>query len=63
MRRLDEMSHQRYVSPFDLGSVVLTPGEEDCALAMFEEALRQRSSGLVILRNSKDLRPPQQPPL
>jgi tetratricopeptide (TPR) repeat protein len=55
MRRLEELSHERYVSPFDLGTVALTLGDEDRALALFEEALRQRSSGLVILRNSKDL--------
>ena len=51
--RLDELSRKRYVSPYDSGLASLVLGEEDKALAMFEEAYRQRSSGLIFLKNAK----------
>jgi hypothetical protein len=41
------------VSPFDLGTVSLILGDEERALGLFEEAYRQRSSGLIFLRNAK----------
>ena len=50
MRRLEELAKQRYVSPFDLATVSLVMGDEDRALALFEEAYRQRSSGMIFLR-------------
>jgi serine/threonine-protein kinase len=50
---LERLSRQRYVSPFDLGTVSLMLGEEERALGLFEEAYRQRSSGLIFLRNAK----------
>jgi tetratricopeptide (TPR) repeat protein len=50
--QLERLSNQRYVSPFDMGSVALMLGEEDRALGLFEEAYRQRSSGLIFLRNA-----------
>ena len=43
---------QRYVSPFDLGKVSLALGDGDRAMNHFEEAFRQRSSGLIFLRNT-----------
>lgn len=50
---LERLSRRRYVSPFDLGTVSLMLGDEDRALGLFEEAYRQRSSGLIFLRNAK----------
>ena len=49
---LESLSRQRYVSPFDLGKVSLALGDGDRALNLFEEAFRQRSSGLIFLRNT-----------
>jgi hypothetical protein len=40
------------VSPFDLGKVSLVLGDGDQALNLFEEAFRQRSSGMIFLRNT-----------
>lgn len=48
--RLEQLARERYVSPFDLATVSLVLGDEDRALALFEEAYRQRSSGLIYLR-------------
>jgi serine/threonine-protein kinase len=48
-KRLEELARQRYVSPFDLATVSLVMGDEDRALALFQEAYRQRSSGLLFL--------------
>jgi tetratricopeptide (TPR) repeat protein len=50
---LDRLSKTRYVSPFDLGRVSLLLGDEDRALSFFEEAYRQRSTGLIFLRDAK----------
>ncbi len=47
---LERLAQVRYVSPYDLGTVSLTLGDEDRALALFREAYRQRSSGLIFLR-------------
>ena len=52
VRELEELSRQRYVSPFDLGKVSLVLGDGDQALNLFEEAFRQRSSGMIFLRNT-----------
>ena len=49
---LESLSQQRYVSPFDLGKVSLALGDGDRALNLFEEAYRQRSSGMIFLRNA-----------
>ncbi|HEY1341540.1 MAG TPA: tetratricopeptide repeat protein [Bryobacteraceae bacterium] len=56
LQELERMSKERYVSPFDMGSVALTLGQEDRALPLLEEALRQRSSGLIFLRQDACLR-------
>jgi tetratricopeptide (TPR) repeat protein len=48
---LQTMASHRYVSPFDLGNLSLQLGEEDRAITQFEEAYRQRSVGLIFLRN------------
>jgi len=53
LRELDRLSKQRYVSPFDLGTVSLMLGDKERALGLFEEAYRQRSSGLICLRTAK----------
>lgn len=52
LAQLDTLSRTRYVSPYDLGSAALMLGEEDRALALFREAYRQRSSGLIFLRHA-----------
>jgi len=49
---LESLSAQRYVSPFDLGKVSLALGDGEHAMNHFEEAFRQRSSGLIFLRNA-----------
>ncbi len=51
-RELEELSRQRYVSPFELGTISLALGDEDRALALLQEAFRQRSSGLIFLRDA-----------
>jgi len=48
-QRLEELARERYVSPFDLATVSLVMGDEDRALALFQEAYRQRSSGMLFL--------------
>jgi tetratricopeptide (TPR) repeat protein len=50
-QQLNELAHSQYVSPYDLGKVSLMLGDEDRAFGYFEEAMRQRSSGLIFLRN------------
>jgi tetratricopeptide (TPR) repeat protein len=50
---LERLSRKRYVSPFDMGTVSLMLGDEERALGLFEEAYRQRSSGLIFLRNAR----------
>jgi tetratricopeptide (TPR) repeat protein len=52
--QLRQLAAERYVSPFDLGSAALTLGDEDRALGWFEEAYRERSSGIVFLRHDRD---------
>ena len=52
VREIERLARQRYVSPFDLGRVSLALGDEDRALGLFEEAFRQRSSGLIFLRKT-----------
>jgi tetratricopeptide (TPR) repeat protein len=48
---LDALARSQYVSPYDLGKVSLILGDEERAFGFFEEAMRQRSSGLIFLRN------------
>jgi tetratricopeptide (TPR) repeat protein len=50
-RELDEVSRTQYVSPYDLGKVSLVLGDEERAFGFFDEAVRQRSSGVIFLRN------------
>ena len=52
VKELEVLSRQRYVSPFDLGKVSLVLGDGDQALNLFEEAFRQRSSGMIFLRTT-----------
>lgn len=49
---LEELAQRRYVSPFDMGTVSLALEDEDRALALLQEAFRQRSSGLIFLRDA-----------
>ena len=51
--QLELLAKQRYVSPFDMGSVSLVLGDDQRALTLLEEAYRQRSSGLIFLRDAK----------
>jgi serine/threonine-protein kinase len=52
-QQLELLAKQRYVSPFDLGSVSLVLGDDKRALDLLEEAYRQRSAGLIFLRDAK----------
>ncbi len=52
LRQLEELAKHRYVSPFDLGTISLGLGDEKRALELLEEAYRQRSSGLIFLRDA-----------
>jgi tetratricopeptide (TPR) repeat protein len=51
--QLEELAKQRYVSPFDLGNVAWGLGDKDGAVTWYEEAYRQRSTGMLFLRNDK----------
>lgn len=51
--QLEDLARQRYVSPFDLGSVSLVLGDEKRAVDFLEEAFRQRSAGMIFLRDAK----------
>jgi tetratricopeptide (TPR) repeat protein len=53
LHQVEQMAAQRYVSPFDLGNISLLLGDEDRAVAWFEEAYKQRSVGMVFLRKDK----------
>lgn len=53
LHHLEELAKQRYVSPYDLGIVLLALGDEDGALVQLNEAYRQRSSGLIFLREAR----------
>ena len=48
---IDALARMRYVSPFDRGKVSIALGDGDRALNLLEEAYRQRSSGLIFLRD------------
>jgi serine/threonine-protein kinase len=49
---IDALARVRYVSPFDRGKISMALGDGDQALNLLEEAYRQRSSGMIFLRNS-----------
>jgi hypothetical protein len=51
---MQQLATERYVSPFDLGSVALTLGDEEGAIAWYEKAYRERSTGIVFLRQERD---------
>jgi tetratricopeptide (TPR) repeat protein len=53
LHQLEAMAKERYVSPFDMGTVLLALGDEDGALERLQEAYRQRSSGMIFLRDAK----------
>ena len=53
VEELESLSRRRYVSPFDRGRVSMALGDGDKALSLFEEAYRQRSSGMIFLRSTK----------
>jgi len=53
LHRLEDLAKVRYVSPYDLGIVFLVLGDEDRALAHLNEAYRQRSSGMIFLRDAR----------
>jgi len=52
-QQLEALSKQRYVSPFDLGTVSFYLGDEKRAIHLLQEAYRQRSAGLIFLRDAK----------
>ena len=49
---IEALARTRYVSPFDRGKVSMALGDGNEALTLLEEAYRQRSSGMIFLRNS-----------
>ncbi|MEO8594743.1 MAG: hypothetical protein ABI759_15605 [Candidatus Solibacter sp.] len=49
---LEAMAAARYVSPYDRGKVSMALGDGERALNLLEEAYRQRSSGMIFLRQS-----------
>ncbi len=51
LAELQDLSKQRYVSPFDFAVFYLTLGENDRAFEWFEKAFEERSSRLILLRN------------
>jgi len=58
---LEQLAQRRYVSPFDMGTVSLALDDEDRALALLQEAFRQRSSGLIFLRDASFTRMQRSP--
>jgi tetratricopeptide (TPR) repeat protein len=53
LHQMEQLATKRYVSPFDLGNVALTLGDEDRAATWMEEAYRERSTGMVFLCRDK----------
>lgn len=51
LAELQELSTQRYVSPFDFAVLYLTLGENDRAFKWFEKAFEERSSRLILLNS------------
>jgi serine/threonine-protein kinase len=49
---IEALARTRYVSPFDRGKVSMALGDGNRALTLLEEAFRQRSSGMIFLRES-----------
>jgi len=49
---IEALANTRYVSPFDRGKVSMALGDGNRAMNLLEEAFRQRSSGMVFLRQS-----------
>jgi Tfp pilus assembly protein PilF len=54
-RQMEQLATERYVSPYDLANVALLLGDEERAVDWFEAAYRERSAGIVFLRNEKKL--------
>ena len=50
---MEQLARERYVSPFDLGNVALTLGDEDRAATWLEQAYQERSTGMVFLCKEK----------
>jgi tetratricopeptide (TPR) repeat protein len=53
LEEMEQLARERYVSPFDLGNVALSLGDEDRAVNWLEEAYRERSTGMVFLCKEK----------
>jgi len=53
LHRMELLAAKRYVSPYDLGNVALTLGDEDRAATWMEAAYRERSTGMVFLCREK----------
>jgi Flp pilus assembly protein TadD len=53
LHQLELLAAKRYVSPYDLGNVALSLGDEDRAATWMEEAYRERSTGMVVLCREK----------
>lgn len=53
LHRMELLAAQRYVSPYDLGNVALSLGDEERAAAWMEKAYQERSTGMVFLCREK----------
>lgn len=49
LNQMQALAKERYVSPFDLGNVALSLGDEERAATWLEAAFRERSTGMVFL--------------
>jgi tetratricopeptide (TPR) repeat protein len=53
LQQMEDLAKERYVSPFDLGNVALSLGDDDRAATWLEQAYRERSTGMVFLVKEK----------
>ena len=53
LQEMEQLARERYVSPFDLGNVALSLGDEDRAASWLEQAYQERSTGMVFLCKEK----------
>jgi Tfp pilus assembly protein PilF len=53
LQEMEQLATERYVSPYDLGNVALSLGDEDRAANWLEQAYRERSTGMVFLCREK----------
>ena len=52
LRQLQDLSRERYVSPYHLAYVYTGLGEQDAAIDLLEQAYEQRSGGVYGIKGS-----------